>query len=305
MNEQQRAPVAVFAYNRDEHLQRTLSALAKNLHAAETDVFLFVDGPKNEYDRLKQVGIFRFSEGGIAKSFKSIRVIASSTNKGLARSIIEGVTGMLREHETVIVLEDDLVTSPFFLRFMNEGLLRYWNEERVVSIHGFVHPLPDAMTQSFFLRGADCWGWATWRRGWALFEPDGSRLLQELDRGGEVRRFDFEGKVKYRQMLKDQISGKNNSWAIRWYASAFLKNKLTLYPPVSLVENIGLDGSGTHCESTFDYGVALASGPVVDFPGKIEESPGGYRAYCKFHESIRPTFLQRLFARIRRLRGRL
>ena len=136
---------------------------------------------------------------------------------------------------------------------MNSGLELYKNNEDVISIHGFSYPTKIPLPQTYFLRGADCWGWATWRRGWKHFNPDGETLLKELARKKLIRRFDLEGSFKFSKMLKDQVDRKNDSWAIRWHASAFLKNKYTLYPGQTLIKNIGLDGSGTHCDTSQLY----------------------------------------------------
>ena len=128
--------------------------------------------------------------------------------------------------DKVIVLEDDLVTSPHFLQYMNDGLGIYERDDRVISIHGYSYPVHGKLPETFFLRGADCLGWATWKRGWDLFEDDGQRLLNELERRNLTRSFDFDGSYPYTQMLRDQIAGSNSSWAVRWYASAFLRDKL-------------------------------------------------------------------------------
>ncbi|GHT84207.1 hypothetical protein FACS1894137_06970 [Spirochaetia bacterium] len=150
----------------------------------------------------------------------------------------------------MIVLEDDLITSPYFLTYMNDALNLYEQDERVVSIHGYVYPIKQKLPDYFFLRGADCWGWATWKRGWDLFNPDGQFLLNEIKKQKLEKHFNFNNTFNYTGMLQAQIDGKVSSWAIRWYASAFLENKYTLYPGMSFIENIGNDGSGTHRGST-------------------------------------------------------
>ncbi len=185
--------------------------------------------------------------------FKSVAIVERERNFGLARSIIDGVTRVCEEYGRVIVVEDDLVTSPYFLIYMNDALALYQDEGSVISIHGYVYPVKTVLPETFFLKGADCWGWATWKRGWDLFEADGGVLLQELTQRGLTHRFDFDGTYPYTRMLKDQIKGKNDSWAVRWYASAFLKDKLTLYPGRSLVLNIGNDSTGTHCSTTSTF----------------------------------------------------
>src|SRR5690606_23610171 len=136
------------------------------------------------------------------------------------------------------------------------------------------------LPSSFFLRGADCWGWATWERGWKLFNENGKELLEELKRKKQQRRFDFDGSYPFLRMLKRQVEGKNSSWAVRWYASAFLQDKLTLYPGKSLIRNIGNDNSGTHSESTSLYDPFLADA-LPQFPDQIEESHFAYRAFVR------------------------
>jgi len=239
------APVALFVYKRPEHTQKVLESLQKNSMAKETDIFIYCDGPKNKEDREKIDQVTQLFNG--VKGFSSITLRTNPVNKGLAGSIIDGVSERLRYSDKIIVLEDDIVTSKYFLEYMNKALYLYEKKEEVISIHGYVYPGIKNLPESFFLRGADCWGWGTWRRGWDIFEPDGEKLLKQLQESDDLNDFSFNNSYPYLQMLKDQISGKNNSWAIRWYASAFLKQKLTLYPGRSLVKNIGFDGSGTHC----------------------------------------------------------
>jgi hypothetical protein len=238
------APILLFTFNRLWHTQQTIDALSKNLLANESKLIVFSDGPRNETDKpvIEQIRNFLLTVRG----FQSVEVIQSLSNKGLSKSITEGVKQALEKYESVIVLEDDLVTSPYFLSYMNQGLRLYAEDDKVISIHGYLYPVDGELPSSFFIRGADCWGWATWRRGWELFEADGKKLLRDLRDKNLVQAFDFNGAFPFTKMLEDQISGKNNSWAIRWAASAFLKDKLTLYPGVSFVKNIGFDSSGTH-----------------------------------------------------------
>ena len=170
---------------------------------------------------------------------------------GLARSILCGVTD-LQSLRTHIVVEDDLVTSRYFLSYMNQGLITYQHHERVVCIHGYVYPSTTKLPETFLCEGADCWGWATWSRGWRLFESDGQKLLDALQERGLNKDFNLDDSIDYVGMLRSQIAGKNDSWAIRWHASAYLADALTLYPGQSLVNNIGFDGSGTHAGNTPD-----------------------------------------------------
>lgn len=239
------APIAFFVYNRLKHTKLTIEALNKNELAAQSDLIIYSDGPKRFSDFYKIFRLRRYLKN--ISGFNSVKIIESKNNKGLAQSIIAGVTEIVNKYGSIIVLEDDLVTSIYFLKYMNEALCIYKDIDSVISIHGYVYPIKNEMPETFFIKGADCWGWATWKRGWDLFEADGEKLLNEIINNKLSFEFDFEGTYPYTEMLKGQIKGNNNSWAIRWYASAFLNNKLTLYPGKSLIKNIGFDGSGTHC----------------------------------------------------------
>jgi len=250
------APVALFAYKRLEHLRRTLDSLINNELSSETDLTIFSDGPRRpeDVDAVQSVRSYVRTLG----HFRSVRVIEHQANQGLAQSVISGVTQMCAEYGKVIVVEDDLETSRFFLRYMNEALDLYESVQEVVSIHGYMYPVTENLPETFFIRGADCWGWATWSRAWSLFNPDGKALLSALVNSGQTHEFDFNGNNNFTSMLKSQVDGKIDSWAIRWYASAFLAHKLTLYPKTSLVRNIGMDGSGTHGDTTEEFEVGLS-----------------------------------------------
>lgn len=271
------APIALFAYNRADHLRRTVEALARNEGASESDLHIFSDGPRNEAAVARVAEVRAWLP--LITGFKSVRVVNRDRNLGLAQSIIGGVTELLARHERLIVLEDDMVTSAFFLRYMNEALELYAGADEVASVHGYVYPVQEQLPETFFLRGADCWGWATWRRAWSLFEPDGEKLLAELERCGGEQDFDFGGTAGYTNMLRKQIAGSNDSWAVRWYAAAFLAGKLTLYPGRSLIQNIGNDGSGQHKSSTTGFNVELAVHPIALQRQPRVEDPGARRAF--------------------------
>lgn len=255
------APIAVFAFNRPHHLGCTLAALAANDLANESDLIIFCDGPRNpnEASLTDQVRSIACSASG----FRSCRLVGREKNCGLATSIIAGVTEMLAMHDRLIVLEDDLITSPYFLRYMNDALECYAEDPRVASVHGwcFPHDVKNP-PETFFLKGTDCWGWATWGRAWKHFEPDAGKLLAQIRERRLEDVFNLGGAYDYTGMLEKSMSGQVGSWAIRWHASAFLANMYTLTPGRSLVQNIGLDASGTHCGKTEEFSVLLASTPV-------------------------------------------
>jgi glycosyltransferase involved in cell wall biosynthesis len=254
------APIALFVYHRPDHARRTIEALRNNELAADSDLIVFSDGPKKDEDAAKVAEVREL----LAKvtGFRSVNVVMREHNRGLAQSIITGVSETVAACGKVIVLEEDMVTARYFLRYMNEALDLYEHDTEVISIHGYVYPVAGALPETFFLRGADCWGWATWKRGWDLFESDGRKLLSDLRLRGLEWDFDFDGVHDYTRMLRGQIAGRNDSWAVRWYASAFLRGKLTLYPGTSLVRNIGVDSSGAHCRSTKVLDTELATRPL-------------------------------------------
>jgi hypothetical protein len=268
-------------------MQQVLKALAANAEAKDSLLYIYCDGAKESatVEDLRKIEEVR----SIAKSenrFNKVINIEQIKNKGLANSIIDGVTDIVNRHGTVIVLEDDIVTTPYFLRYMNEALIYYKDDNRVVSIHGYIYPVKQPLPEIFFLRGTDCWGWATWRRGWAHFNSDGEWLLSQLRRRKLTNKFDFNGTYNYTSMLKGQIAGINDSWAIRWYASAFLQNKLTLYPGRSLVQNIGNDAFGTHCGSNDNFDVSLSANPIRIGGIPVEDSKVGRKAFVKYFRSL-------------------
>ena len=239
------APILLFVYNRPEHVRRNIQALLKNELAAESELFIYSDAAKDETSQaaVKEVRAFIRSIQG----FKKITITERAENWGLARSIIDGVTTQINRYGRVIVLEDDLVVAPHFLQFMNDALETYRDEERVGHIQACDFTHDPSLPDTFLIKWTGSWGWGTWDRAWKHFNADGKALLTELESRKLTYTFDFNGKYGYTRMLRRQIEGKNNSWAIRWNASLFLKGILSLNVGKSLVQNEGFDGSGTNC----------------------------------------------------------
>jgi hypothetical protein len=293
------APIAIFAYNRPWHLQQTVEALLKNPESAESDLYIFSDGPKNNLT-VESVAAVRAYIRQIS-GFKDISIIEREHNYGLARSIIEGVSQVCAERGRVIVLEDDLVTSPSFLKFMNDGLDYYEPDDRVISIHGYTFPVSHQLPQTFFLRGTGCLGWATWQRGWSIFEHDGQKLLDQLIELKLGKIFDCNGSYPYTRMLRDQIAGKNNSWAVRWHASAFLQNKLTLHPGEALILHIGNDGSGTNYGTDDMMGDKLSSRSFQVSEIPVEHNISVYRLYENYYSSFKSHYIKSIAGKLKRL----
>ena len=291
------APIVIFTYNRPRHTRQTVEALLKNEYAAASDLIIYSDAAKNEaaIAGVEQTRQYIHS----IKGFKSLRIVERKENIGLANNIIDGVTAVVNEFGRIIVLEDDLLTSPYFLKFTNEALNLYEEVEEVISINGYMYPTSKQLPDSFFVKGADCLGWSTWKRGWDLFNSNGKELLTELEEKGLTKQFDFDGTYKYTRMLRRQSQGLLGSWAIRWYASAFLKNKLTLYPGQSLIFHDGSDGSGTNCADDDMFKVELSDRSLTVFPIESKESEIGRKAFKYF---FRYTILERkIKARLRRI----
>jgi hypothetical protein len=282
------APIVLFVYNRPQHTLQTLEALAENYLANESELFIFADGPKKNADetmlqKIKETrAILRSKEW-----CKKTTIIEGEINKGLAHSIIDGVCKMMTEYDKVIVLEDDLVTSPYFLQYMNDALNVYFSSDSVACISGYVYPVKNKLPETFFIKVAECWGWATWKRAWNVFEEDGVKLLDIIRKKNLMREFDFEDSYPYTQMLVDQINKKNDSWAIRWYASVFLENKYCLYPKISLVQNIGMDGSGIHSGNSESWKVNLSSQSIkIDLLDVTEDKIArGY--FSKYFDTLK------------------
>lgn len=280
------APIVLFTYNRPDHVKQVIEALLKNNEAKFTDIIIYSDAPKN--DKATE-SVFRTRDYlKTISGFKSITIIEREYNFGLAANIIDGVTKVVNEYGRVIVLEDDHVTSSFFLKYMNEGLELYSTNERVASIHGYVYPSKVDLPYLFFIKGADCWGWATWKRAWDNFNPDGEYLLAELKKKKLIKQFDFDFSYPFTKMLEDQIKRKNQSWAIRWCASAYINDMYTLYPGKSMVNLIGNDGSGTHQSSSNSFSAIMHVGEI-DFtkaPVEVKMSYEGYAGFKQFFISL-------------------
>jgi len=293
------APVALFVYNRPWHTRQTIESLRQNSFALESDLYIFSDGPRTSDDANKVADVRAFIHR--VEGFKSVTIVERNENWGLSCSIIAGVTEIINRRGRIVVLEDDLVTSPHFLSFMNDALDFYQDDTRVVSIHGYMYPVSGSLPETFFLIDTGSWGWATWQRGWDLFELDGSLLLEELRRRKLTYVFDMEGAYPFTKMLVDQVEGWNDSWAIRWQASAFLKNGLTLFPGRSLVNNIGHDSSGSHCGTTPLFEISPTQEPVQVAEIPVEENVAAKELLKDFFRRSGPGWFVKFCMMLRRI----
>ena len=294
------SPIALFVYNRPEHTRRTLKFLKENLLADESRLFIFSDGAATAKDieRVNEVReIIKNTEG-----FKKVEIIERATNAGLANSIIEGVTKLVKEYGKVIVFEDDLISSPYTLQYFNDALNKYQNMSKVMHIGAYMYHLQNEnLPETFFYRAATSWGWATWDRAWKHFEPDIDTLMKQFDAHKRFK-FSIEGAMNFWRQMQEFKTGRNNSWAIRWYASIFLKNGLTLNPTHSLVNNIGHDGSGVHSGLNDIYNVVINPKPITYFPDQLHENVEVFNAVKNFLKNRKGTLIQRI---IRFIKGKL
>jgi len=265
------APIVLFVYNRSWHTKQTIEALQKNELAHDSELFIYSDAPKNEEAEgaVEEVRAYLKTIDG----FKNVHIIERETNWDLAKSIIDGVTTVVNQYGKVIVLEDDLVASPYFLKFMNDALDFYQDEKKVWHISGWNYPIEDDSGQDVFLwRVMNCWGWATWADRWQYYEKDVDRLIKEFSKE-DIYRFNVDGTENFWAQVMANKKGAIDTWAIFWYATIFKYGGLCLNPVKSFVHNIGLDGSGVHCGIGEDGTLGILNqNDHVQFPTEISEN---------------------------------
>jgi hypothetical protein len=245
------AAIVLFVYNRPWHTEQTLNALMKNELADECILYIYADGPKanatdEQLKRITEVRQLIRSKNWC----KEVHIIQAEKNKGLADSIVDGVTQIVNQYGKIIVLEDDIVTAKGFLRYMNDALALYENEESVFHISGYMFPVKGKLPETFFYRQTSCWGWGTWSGKWNQLEKSPVRLKQQLINASQINYADIDGTNQFINQLNDNIDTRIKTWAVLWHFSVFLKNGLSLHPRKSLSKNIGNDGSGTNSGTT-------------------------------------------------------
>jgi hypothetical protein len=286
------SPIVFFAYKRPEHTRRSLESLSQNVWAEDSELFIYCDGIKRIEDR-ESVELVR----KVVRSKRwcgTVHIIERENNLGLANSVISGVTEICDRYGKVIVIEDDLILSSNFLEYMNTALEFYENKSKVMQISGYLFPVEIQLAEAdaFFLPFTTSWGWATWQRAWKSLDPLAEKY-RVLKANNELRlKFDLNGSYPYFAMLNDQLSGKIDSWAIRWYLSTFMLDALTLYPVESLVSNIGFDGSGTHGKAIFtSFNSELKPNNYMakKFPELIQENAVISKTIIEYLQNSKPT----------------
>lgn len=304
------APIVLFVYNRPYHTQQTVEALLKNDLASESDLYVFADGPKegassSQTDRVQQVRNYIDEIAG----FKSVTIEKSDRNKGLANSVISGVSKVINRYGRAIVVEDDIVTHPFFLRFMNDCLDVYEKREDIFMIggHSCNIKLPWWYRKDIYIaHRSNSWGWATWVDRWEKADWNVSGFESLKNNPKEISRFN-RGGIDMFPMLKAQLDGKIDSWAIRWDYCMYKNDAYCVFPVRTLDCNVGFDGSGVHCGSVVDNFDA----PMYDEPTYNIKLPLEIRNYKKVARQFQdfkstngkgyPSLVKRVKHRVRAL----
>lgn len=296
------APILIFAYRRPVHLQKTLTSLMRCEGFSNSPVIIYGDGPRNADEEDKVVATRELARAMLGE--KALYYF-SKKNLGLARSVIQGVTDTVRQFGRVIVVEDDLEFGSGFLRYINQAIDRYADNEEVFQVSGYMYEVPELRNsqRAMFLPVTVSWGWATWERAWEHFDPLASGW-EVIYKNKKLRqRFNLNGAYDYASMLARQMTGKQDSWAIHWYWSVFKEDGLVLFPPVSLVRNIGLDGSGSHGRGKFRR---FSAGPNVTdacsfiLPDTLHIEANQYERVCKAIWRMNGGWITQAADRIRR-----
>lgn len=246
------APVIVFGYNRIEKLARCLEAVEVAANGRNKELFIFVDGAKNSEDAEKVFKVQQFAKRYSSTAFSRIHTVCREDNKGLAASVIDGVTEVINSYGAVIVVEDDLVISSSFISFCDDVINQYENNQSIWSVGGWIPESVEgvAKTDAFLSFRAECWGWATWKDRWNKVDWNIIDYLSDFRLSFSKRRSFNKAGNDMAYMLDEYYEGKNHSWAIRFAYSQWKNRSYTVCPRYSLVRNDGLDGQGTNCHTT-------------------------------------------------------
>jgi hypothetical protein len=293
------SPIVLFVYNRPLHTQKTIEALQNNTLAIHSNLFIYSDEAKNDDDR-KSVDEVRTYIDNV-DGFKKVTIIKRDKNWGLASSIIDGVTKIVDEYKKIIVLEDDLVTSPYFLKFMNDALEFYKDEEKVWHISGWSYPIDiDDLDEVFLWRLMNCWGWATWDNKWKYYRKDIDKTISEFNKE-DIKIFNLDSAENFFGQIIANKERKINTWAIFWYATIFKEDAFCLNPSQTFVENIGHDGSGVHCGEIDTFKCNLSKQNTIKFINKVEENPIALERIQNFYKIQKKSLVVRVINKFSRI----
>ena len=269
------APVILFAFKRPDELKATFQALKANYLAPQTDLYIFVDAPRKEQEVAKVTEVHNFLNK--VSGFRSIHRDYAKTNIGCADSIIRGISIVLEKYPSAIIVEDDLITAPNFLDFMNQGLIRYADSKRVYSVAGYTFPFQKPMNynaDAYFIPRHSPWGWATWADRWQSINWDMTDYPDFEQDVWQQKAF-MQGGSDLVGMLRSQMEGRADAWDIRFCYNRFKADGLTVYPTVSKVQNIGFGKEATHTNIFNRYKTQLDRGTqrTFTFPDVVRPTP--------------------------------
>lgn len=294
------APIILFAYKRPVELQATLQALQANYLASQSDLYVFVDAPKRPEDSLKVTQVQELLN--TVSGFRTIYRDYAETNIGCADSVIRGISIVLAKHPSAIIVEDDLITAPNFLDYMNQALEQYADSKRIYSVAGYTFPFQrpaDYVFDAYFIPRHSPWGWATWADRWQSIDWDMTDYPAFSQDKRQQKAFNQGGSDLVR-MLADQMEGRSDAWDIRFCYNRFKANGLTVYPTVSKVENIGFGEGATHTNIFNRYKTQLDNGSqrTFNFPTVVEST-----AYYHRKTLQRYSIPIRIYNRLKTLAG--
>lgn len=284
------APIILFVYNRPWHTEKTLKALKSNDFADQSTLFIYADGAKENASEEDLINIAKVHEIITQEKWcNEVHIRKATKNKGLATSILDGVSETVKKYGKVIVLEDDIVTTKGFLKYMNEALTLYADNEKVMHISGYLpEQFPKAkdfnLPETYFLTFMSCWGWATWDKSWQNIILHTQHLLNEVTKPEHFKKYNLDGAISFHKQLEWNLSGKMKTWAIKWFSTIYLKEGLCLHPRKSLVKNVGFDGSGDNSGELYNN---VYETTPIDYitvkPIDIEENTKGRQYLREFY----------------------
>jgi len=294
------SPVIAFVYSRPEHTKKMLSALSNNSLAEYTDLIIYSDGAKAPKDDAGVQAVREYID--TITGFNSVTIVKQDKNIGLAQSIIQGVTETINKYGRVIVLEDDIETSPYFLKYMNDALDMYAEVKDVGSVSGSSYPVKmvNNNESTYLLRIPLCWGWATWADRWHSFKKD-INAVKSTDKE-IINYINFDGAFDFFEQATLNADGKLNTWFIFWYITLASNKWLALFPTTVMAKNIGHDGSGENCNGDDIYkNTAIANNPLeLIRKDALIESKDYYLAHIDYFKRNKKSLLAKIISYIKR-----
>lgn len=291
------APIILFVFNRPEHTKETIEALKKNDLAKESILYIFSDGARNNAEQPKVTAVREFLK--TITGFKEIHISENPMNQGLPKSIIGGASAIIAKYGRAIIMEDDVITAPQFLHFMNDALLEYKDDERIMHISGYFFRHNEKLPEYFLTRQMLCWGWATWDRAWKHFTPDIDTHIAFIEKHKELGSNHFLRSTL--SMLRANKRGTLRTWSSFWQCSILENGGLCLTPSISFVKNIGNDESGTNSKKTIAFETIAESTYAQQLPKDVQLSELAESIGSRAIGASRPPLIRMVYTRMKQL----